>query len=471
MKIQFLGAAGEVTGSRHSVELTLAGRQRRFMVDYGMFQGGREATNKNIEPLPFSPKDLDFIVLTHAHIDHSGLLPRLCAQGFSGPIYCTSATFELLKILLPDSAYLQRADVDRAERKQKAGKWRGEMPIALYSREEVDLALSQFTVLEYGQVVEAIPGIQLEFRNAGHILGSAIAIMDITEDHAQKKRCVFSGDIGMKGKVLMPDPDVIKNADVLLVESTYGDRQHRSLQDTEDELVEVISSTMTAHGNIVMPAFAVGRTQEILFLLIDLVRRGRLPHLSIWVDSPMATAATHLTQHFFSQLDSQSQATFEWFRANPESVDLRFIADVEESKALNKIKGGAIIISASGMCDAGRIVHHLASNLPREQNAIIITGFQAYGSLGRRLVDKAKKVRLFGEEVPVRASIHTIGGLSAHADQAGLLDWLKGFELPPKSVFVVHGEPESSSVFAECIRDELGWKNVIIPERLHTYSC
>ncbi|OWF65462.1 MBL fold hydrolase [Polynucleobacter hirudinilacicola] len=471
MKIQFLGAAGEVTGSRHSVEITLAKRQRRFMVDYGMFQGGREATNKNIEPLPFSPKDLDFIVLTHAHIDHSGLLPRLCAQGFSGPIYCTTATFELLKILLPDSAYLQRADVERAERKQKAGKWRGEMPIALYSREEVDLALSQFTVLEYGQVVEAIPGIQLEFRNAGHILGSAIAIIDIAEDHAQKKRCVFSGDIGMKGKVLMPDPDVITNADVLLVESTYGDRQHRSLQDTEDELVQVISSTMTAHGNIVMPAFAVGRTQEILFLLIDLVRRGLLPHLSIWVDSPMATAATHLTQHFFSQLDSQSQATFEWFKANPESVDLRFIADVEESKALNKIKGGAIIISASGMCDAGRIVHHLASNLPREQNAIIITGFQAYGSLGRRLVDKAKKVRLFGEEVLVKASIHTIGGLSAHADQAGLLDWLKGFEVPPKSVFVVHGEPESSSVFAECIRDELGWKNVIIPERLHTYSC
>ena len=441
------------------------------MVDYGMFQGGREATNKNIEPLPFSPKDIDFVVLTHAHIDHSGLLPRLCAQGFSGRIYCTSATFELLKILLPDSAYLQRADVDRAERKQKAGKWRGEMPVALYSREEVDLALSQFEVLEYGQVVEPASGIQLEFRNAGHILGSAIAIIDISEDNAQKKRCVFSGDIGMKGKVLMPDPDSIANADVLVVESTYGDRQHRSLQDTEDELVEVISSTMAAHGNVVMPAFAVGRTQEILFLLIDLVRRKRLPHLSIWVDSPMATAATHLTQHFFAQLDSQSQATFEWFKANSESVDLRFIADVEESKALNKIRGGAIIISASGMCDAGRIVHHLVSNLPREQNAIIITGFQAYGSLGRRLVDKATKVRLFGEEVLVRASIHTIGGLSAHADQAGLLDWLKEFEAPPKSVFVVHGEPESSSVFAECIRDELGWKNVIVPERLHTYSC
>ena len=471
MKIQFLGAAGEVTGSRHSVEVMLSGMPRRFLVDYGMFQGGREATNKNLEPLPFPPKDLDFVVLTHAHIDHSGLLPRLCTQGFTGPIYCTNATLELLKILLLDSAHLQRADVERAERKIKAGKWRGEVPVALYSKEEVEMTLTQFETLEYGQSLELMPGIQLEFHNAGHILGSAIAVIDIAEDELQKKRCIFSGDIGMKGKVLMPDPDLIQEADVVVVESTYGDRLHRSLQDTEDELVEIITSTMTAHGNVVMPAFAVGRTQEILFLLIDLVRRGRLPHLSIWVDSPMATAATHLTQHFFSQLDGQSQATFAWYKNNPESVDLRFIADVEESKALNKIKGGAIIISASGMCDAGRIIHHLASNLPRAQNAIVITGFQAYGSLGRRLVEKVEKVRLFGEEIPVKASIHTIGGLSAHADQAGLLDWLRGFKREPSAVFVVHGEPESSSVLAQCIRDELHWTKVIIPERLHSYRC
>jgi metallo-beta-lactamase family protein len=471
MKIQFLGAAGEVTGSRHLVEVMLSGAPRHFMVDYGMFQGGREATNKNLEPLPLPPKNLDFVVLTHAHIDHSGLLPRLCAQGFAGPIYCTVATFELLKILLLDSAHLQRADVERAERKIKAGKWRGEIPVALYSREEVEMTLNQIQPLDYGQVTELAPGISIEFRNAGHILGSAIAVIDITEDDAKKKRCVFSGDIGMKGKVLMPDPDFIQDADVVVVESTYGDRLHRSLQDTEDELVEVISTTMAAHGNVVMPAFAVGRTQEILFLLIDLVRRGRLPHLSIWVDSPMATAATHLTQHFFSQLDGNSQATFSWFKNNPDAVDLRFIADVEESKALNKIKGGAIIVSASGMCDAGRIVHHLAENLPRAQNAIVITGFQAYGSLGRRLVDKVEKVRLLGEDVAVKASIHTIGGLSAHADQAGLLDWLKGFEREPSAVFVVHGEPESSSVLAQCIRDDLHWGNVIIPERLHTYQC
>jgi len=471
MKIQFLGAAGEVTGSRHLVELVLAGATRHFLVDYGMFQGGREATNKNLESMPISPKDIEFVVLTHAHIDHSGLLPRLCAQGFKGRIYCTRATSELLKILLPDSAHLQFSDLEHAERKKKLGKWRGDMPVVLYSNEEVEMALGQVEVLEYGQSYEPFPGVQLEFRNAGHILGSAIAMMNLQEDGAPNKRCVFSGDIGMKGRVLMPDPDLISDADVVVVESTYGDRLHRSLNETEDELVEVIDSTMAARGNVIIPAFAVGRTQEILFLLIDLVRRGRLPHLAIWVDSPMATAATHLTQHFFSQLDVQSQSTFNWFKHNPNAVDLRFIADVEESKSLNKIRGGAIIISASGMCDAGRIVHHLANNLPRSQNAIIITGFQAYGSLGRRLVDKVQKVRLFGEDVPVKASVHTIGGLSAHADQAGLLDWLRGFKSPPRAIFVVHGEPESASVFAKCIREDLGWKNVIIPERLQVYKC
>lgn len=269
----------------------------------------------------------------------------------------------------------------------------------------------------------------------------------------------------------MPDPELISQADIVVVESTYGDRLHRTLGDTEDELVQVISDTMKAQGNVIIPAFAVGRTQEILFLLIDLVKRKRLPHLSVWVDSPMATAATQLTEHYFAQLDQQTQATMRWFKEHPGAIDLRFIADVEESKALNKIKGGAIIISASGMCDAGRIVHHLANNLPRAQNAIVITGFQAYGSLGRRLVDRVQKVRLFGEDVPVRASVHTIGGLSAHADQAGLLDWLRGFKEPPSKIFVVHGEPEAASVLAQCIREDLGWQNVMIPERLQTYSC
>ncbi len=470
MHIKFFGAAGEVTGSRHYLEGEIKGKKFCFMIDYGMFQGGRDATDKNLESLPFNPADLDFVILTHAHIDHSGLLPRLCAEGFKGTIYCTKATKELLKILLLDSAHIQENDFERAERKQKLGKWRGDLPTVLYSVKQATECLGQLKAYEYGQVFEPIPGVEAHFRNAGHILGSAIAVIDVQEDD-KKKRIVSSGDLGMFGRPLMPDPDLIESADVLLVESTYGDRLHRTLQATEDELVEVINETMKHGGNIVMPAFAVGRVQEILLILIGLVRSGRLPHLNIWVDSPMATAATHLTEKYFEDLDDEAQGTFSWFKENHNAIDLKFVADVEESKALNRIKGGAIIISASGMCEAGRIVHHLAWNLPHSQNAIIITGFQAMGTLGRRLVDKATVVKVMGKEVSVKASVHTIGGLSAHADQAGLIKWLKEFKEAPRKVFVIHGEEHASTNFAEVIKQELNWANVVTPQKGDLFPC
>jgi len=471
MKIQFLGAAGEVTGSKYLLEMDLAQRSRRVIIDYGMFQGGREALEKNQGSLLILASEVDCVILTHAHIDHSGLLPRLCASGFKGPIYCTGATFELLKIMLPDSAHLQLADSERAAKKIKQGKWRGAVPEPLYSAKEVEIALSQIRVVEYHQAIELFSGLRLRFYNAGHILGSAIAVLDIQETGAESKRCVFSGDLGMQRRPLMPDPEVIESADIVVVESTYGDRLHRTMADTEDELVGVICKVMAEHGNIVMPAFAVGRTQEVLFVLIDLVRRGRLPNLHVWVDSPMATAATHLTEHFFAQLDPESQSTFAWLKENPAALHLRFIADVEESKALNRVKGGAIIISASGMCDAGRVLHHLLWNLPRAQNAVVITGFQAQGSLGRRLVDGVDSIRVMHQEVPVKASIHTIGGLSAHADQSGLLKWLKGFKKAPQKVFVTHGEEKSSSALAAAIQRELHWAHVIVPVRNQIEDC
>ncbi len=471
MKIQFLGAAGEVTGSKYLLEMDLAQRSRRVIVDYGMFQGGREALEKNQGSLPILASEVDCVILTHAHIDHSGLLPRLCASGFKGPIYCTGATFELLKIMLPDSAHLQLADSERAAKKIKQGKWRGTAPEPLYSAKEVEIALSQIRVVEYHQTLELFSGLRLSFYNAGHILGSAIAVLDIQETGADSRRCVFSGDLGMQRRPLMPDPEVVESADIVVVESTYGDRLHRTMVDTEDELVGVICKVMAEHGNIVMPAFAVGRTQEVLFVLIDLVRRGRLPNLNVWVDSPMATAATHLTEHFFAQLDPESQSTFAWLKENPAALHLRFIADVEESKALNRVKGGAIIISASGMCDAGRVLHHLLWNLPRAQNAVVITGFQAQGSLGRRLVDGVDSIRVMHQEVPVKASIHTIGGLSAHADQSGLLKWLKGFKKAPQKVFVTHGEEKSSHALAAAIQRELHWTHVTVPARNQIEDC
>ena len=474
MHIKFFGAAGEVTGSRHYLEGEVRHQPFRFMIDYGMFQGGRDADKKNIEALPFDPKDVDFVILTHAHIDHSGLLPRLCAEGFRGTIYCTKATKELLKILLLDSAHIQENDFERAERKQKLGKWRGDLPTVLYTVKQATECLNQIQAVEYGQVFEPILGIAAHFRNAGHILGSAIAVIDIEQadaKHDGKKRIVSSGDLGMFNRPLMPDPDLIESADILLVESTYGDRLHRSIDATEDELVKVINDTMKHGGNILMPAFAVGRTQEILLILIKLVKQKKLPHLNIWIDSPMATAATHLTEKYFEDLDDEARSLFTWFKEHPQGIDLKFVADVEESKALNRIRGGAIIISASGMCEAGRIVHHLAWNLPHSQNAIIITGFQAMGTLGRRLVDKSPMVKVMGKEVAVRASVHTIGGLSAHADQEGLLRWLKGFKQVPDKVFVIHGESHASSNFAQVIHQELNWNHVVTPQKGDLFPC
>lgn len=469
MHIQFLGAGQEVTGSKYLIRGKVGGMNHCFMVDYGMFQGGREADDKNRAALPIPPNQLDFVVLTHAHIDHSGLLPRLCAQGFRGPIYCTPATAALLKIMLLDSAHLQEADYERAQRKKTQGRWKGDLPVPLYSSLEATDCLTQLEMVPYRQRFAPNQGIQIEFRDAGHILGAATTIIDIENENQQVHRTVFSGDLGMFDRPLMNNPEQIENADALIVESTYGDRLHRSLEETEDELVEVITNTLKHNGNIIIPAFAVGRTQEIIFVLIDLIRRKRLPYLNIWVDSPMATSVTRLTEEHLFMLNKEAQEIYRWYQHNQNQLDLRFVADVEESKALNRIKGGAIVISASGMCEAGRIVHHLKWNLPHRNNAIIITGFQAEGTLGRRLVDQAKLVHLFGKEIAVKASIHTIGGLSAHADQAGLIRWLKGFQEPPKHIYVTHGEPNATLLLKQAIHTHLGWEHIHLPQPNSTY--
>ncbi len=464
MHIQFLGASQEVTGSKYLIQGKAAGIDHCFMVDYGMFQGGKEADSKNSSPLLIDPAKLDFVVLTHAHIDHSGLLPRLCAQGFKGDIYCTPATAALLKIMLLDSAHLQEADHERALRKQLQGRWKGDLPIPLYSTIQAIDCLAQLKTFPFHQVFSPANGIRIEFFDAGHILGSAITAIDIQQHNNQYQRTVFSGDLGMFERPLGNNPELLTNADTIIIESTYGDRLHRKLSDTEDEFVDVLTNTIKHNGNVVIPAFAVGRTQEIIFLLIDLIRRKRLPHLNIWVDSPMATAVTQLTEEYLPQLDQEAQDVYAWYQKNTSKLDLRFVADVEESKALNRVKGGAIIISASGMCEAGRIVHHLKWNLPHRNNAIVITGFQAAGTLGRRLVDQAKIIHLFGKEVPVKASIHTIGGLSAHADQEGLIRWLKGFQSPPKHVYITHGEPNASHLLMKAIQSQLGWEHLTIPQ-------
>ncbi len=461
MRIEFLGAAGEVTGSCFLVE----NEGTRFLIDCGMFQGGRDARARNLSAIRIDPRTIDFVILTHAHIDHSGLIPRLIALGFRGPVHCTRATAALLEIMLPDSAHVQESESTwKNRRRHVAGRFASADSAPLYTVNQAMLALEQLATEEYNRPFSPHPSVSVTFRDAGHILGSAIAECTVATS-AGKRKLVFSGDLGQPDRPLMQDPTPVAAADVLLVESTYGNRLHKSLKDTEEELVRAVSETFERGGNVVIPAFAVGRTQEVIHVLADLVQRERLPALCVFVDSPMATAASLATAKFSHLLDDQARATSDWIKRHKTRFNLRFTATVRESMAINQIAGGAIIIAAAGMCNAGRILHHLAQNLPRRQSSVLITGFQAEGTLGRRLVDGAREINLFGRRVAVKAQVYTIGGLSAHADQAGLLAWLAGFKSAPRQTFVVHGEHANALEFAELIRTRLKWANVSVPER------
>jgi len=462
MRITFLGGVGEVTGSCYLIETA----DIRFLVDCGMFQGGRSADHKNRTAINFNPESIDFVLLTHAHIDHSGLLPRLSALGFRGTVYTTKATADLLKVMLKDSAHIQEKEAEwrnKATLRKKNQLKHENAP--LYTVAQAEAFLKQIRGFDYDETLSPQASIRCKFRDAGHILGSAIIEVWLKSGPHQKK-LVFSGDLGQPGHPIVRDPARIEQADYLLIESTYGNRLHRSMQDTRDELVQVIQETLLQkRGNIIVPAFTVGRTQDLLFLLADLQRQDQLGPMDIYVDSPMALAATEITLKHHNLLDRETTEALNWFSQYNKNLRVHFVQEVEDSIKLNNVPRGAIIISASGMCDAGRIKYHLKYNLPRSECSILITGFQAAGTLGRRLVDGAKKVRLFGEEIPVRASIHTIGGLSAHADQRDLLNWLKGFSHAPRKTFVVHGEPSNAEALAEAIKHQLKW-SVTIPQSM-----
>jgi metallo-beta-lactamase family protein len=423
--LTFLGAAGEVTGSCYLFDTGGV----KFLVDCGMFQGGREAQRKN-RRFVFDPRQIAFVLLSHAHIDHSGLLPRLAAQGFTGPVYATAATAELLAVMLPDSAYLQEKEAERED------------VTPLYTVAEAQACLSLLRQADYGVAFRPHEGLRCMFRGAGHILGSAIIELFLKEG-----KVVFSGDLGQPGRPIVEDPALIEEADILLVESTYGDRNHKSLVQTLDEFAFAINDTLASkRGNVVIPSFAVGRTQEILYYLAEFNRQGRIPAADVYVDSPMATAATRITARHAKL---------------PGLERVRFTETLEESMRINGVRSGAIIISASGMCEGGRIRHHLRYNLPRPECAIVFVGFQAAGTLGRRIVDGAKSVRIFRESYPVRAKIFTINGLSAHADRDALLGWIGQFKRPPRQCYVVHGEPLAAESLKNSIIDGYGWRATV----------
>jgi metallo-beta-lactamase family protein len=420
MKLTFLGAAGEVTGSCYLVETG----ETTFLIDCGMFQGGRAAAYKNSH-FGFDPRRIDFVLLSHAHIDHSGLLPRLVAQGFRGPVHATGPTCDLLGVMLPDSGHLQEREAEHGGR------------AALYTESDARKSLSRMQPADYDSPFSPGAGIRCTYRNAGHILGSAIV-----EVQLGRTKLVFSGDLGQPGHPLMRDPAAVSSADVLLVESTYGDRNHKSYTQTLDEIAYAVTDTIASRkGNVVAPAFAVGRTQDMLEILAQLRRENRIPEVQIFVDSPMALAATRVTLKYSRIADLGN---------------VRFIETLEESRRIASVRSGAVIVSASGMCEGGRIKHHLQCNLARPECSILFAGFQAQGTLGRRIVDGAKTVRIYGEPCVVRARIFTVGGLSAHADQSALLAWLGRFRRPPRQTWVVHGEISAARALLGRIR-EWGW--------------
>ena len=454
MRITFLGAARVVTGSCYLLEVN----NHKILVDCGMFQGSKLVKSFNEKDFLFNPAEIEAVVLTHAHVDHSGLLPKLVKYGFQGSIHCTKSTQELCSILLPDSAHIQESDAEFANRKgMRAGKKWVE---PLFTVDDAYKALTLFRIHEFNEAFTVIPGITVKFKVAGHILGSAIVEMSVEESGKQTK-LIFTGDIGQPNQPIVEDPANLTGADFVITESTDGDRTHE-VYDKEAELARIVNEAAASGGNVVIPAFAVGRTQVLLYYLQKLLAAGKIPELPIYVDSPMANKATQITMTNPAEYDEEAQALYLMQgRRLVDMKNLRFTATAEESRAINDIDGAKIIISASGMADAGRVLHHLKHNLWKDNSIVIFAGFQAEGTIGRRLLDGEKKIKILGEDIRVNAKIYNTKGFSAHADKEQLLTWFGKMKMQPKAYFVTHGEYDASLSFADALQRKLGTASYI----------
>lgn len=451
MKIRFLGAARVVTGScYHLITDSL-----QILVDCGMYQG-KNADEVNRQPFQFDPGQIDVLLLTHAHLDHSGLLPKLVADGFKGDIVATAGTAELVEIMLLDSAHIQERDAEWMTKKSfRAGKDQIYQP--LYTEEDAKGVMPFVKKVNYMETLQLKSGVRYRFIDAGHILGSGSLEIWLNNGDEEKK-IVFSGDIGKNDNPIINDPQHIDNANYVVVESTYGNRLHRGIEESIEEMVQAIKNTFKKGGNVLIPAFSVGRTQDILYILNRLVKQDRLPKLNVYVDSPLADKATKIYMAHPEYFDAEALTAFK-FRSN-EGMNLHFTTSIEESQKINRIKSGAIIIAGSGMCDGGRIRHHFKHNIWRPECSIIFTGFQVKGTLGRHIIDGAKSARILGEEMVIRAKTYTIGGFSAHADQKELLEWLGTITNRPKT-FVTHGEESVSLEFEKVIQEKLGLETYV----------
>lgn len=448
MKLTSFGAAEEVTGSCHLIELDGS----KVLFDCGLIQGRRKEALRNHDPFPFNPAELDAVVLSHAHIDHCGRLPVLLKQGFKGKIFTHAATCDLVMILLKDSAYLNARDVEyRNKKRKRAGK---KLLEPLYDQTDVETTLDRLQPIAYETPVKVAPGFSIRLCDAGHIMGSSMVEITLTEGD-ETRVVVFSGDLGHRGSPILRDFTYLKKADLLLMESTYGNRLHRDWSETLQEVSEIASALSSARGNILIPAFSVGRSQMILYTMARYFKEWDLGRWKIFLDSPMAIRASEVYLNHVTLYDEEAA---EFYRNNGPLLsmpNLSFSQTVDESRAINQMPSGAIVIAGSGMCTGGRIMHHLKHNLWRPDSHVIIAGYQSPGSLGRRLVDGKDTVRIWGEQIKVRAKIHTIGGLSAHADQQGLVDWYGHFDNQPPAL-LVHGEKPAMDALAGRLSDEFG---------------
>jgi metallo-beta-lactamase family protein len=459
MKIKFMGAARTVTGSCYIIET----QGRRFAIDCGMHQGNTEMEKRNLDVDIYEPDKIEFFLITHAHIDHSGLLPRMVQKGFHGRIYTTAPTKDLIEIMLLDSAHIQEMEAEW--KNKKLLRWGRKQVWPLYMVKD---ALATYPLLEarsYDEPFSPFPGMQINFKDAGHILGSALVELWV-EENGSPSKLVFSGDIGRPAQLLVKDASIVRNADFLFLESTYGDRDHKNEEDSLNELAGAIAYSHGHGEKVIIPAFALERTQEIIYSLHLLSKDGRLPRdMPVYLDSPLAIQAMGIFRQHPEYFD-QSTRDLLTKGEDPLSLPhLHFTVTVQESMAINNFKGPAVIISASGMADAGRIKHHLKHTIWRRGTSIVFVGFQAQGTIGRKIVDGAEKIRLFHEEVAVQAKVYTINGFSAHAGQSQILEWLSHFEKGNMQVFLVHGEYSAQQTLADLIRKRFGFK-VLIPEYL-----
>lgn len=452
MKIYFHGAAGDVTGSAYHVVTDKAS----ILVDCGFFQGRKEESAKNRRKARLEGGKLDAVVLTHGHLDHVGRLPLLTRNGYKGPIYATGPTLDIATLILKDTLSLQKQDLKRQNQKRAQQKLPPLEP--LFEEADVRKLKPLATPVRYNKPFPVAPGIEARLVDAGHVIGSASVELTVSEN-GHKKVVVFSGDLGPRGAPLLNDPEPFKEADAVIMESTYGDRNHRSMHDTAVEGREIISRAIDNKAKVLVPVFAVGRTQLLLYLLAGAFKKKTLPSFPIFLDSPMAIHATKIYGKNSELFDDEALGMVKSGELLRNLNCARPCTSPGESRALNSVKGPCLIMAGSGMCNGGRIMHHLRHNLPIPETAVLIVGFQSYGSLGRRLVDGAKSVRMFGEEVPVRASIHTMGGFSAHADQRGLLDWFSTMAPSKPRTIITHGEDRARQAFSDLIQSRFGLKS------------